>query len=37
MREREIERFLGVTHMIVEAVKSQICKVGWQARDPGKS
>lgn len=26
-----------LAHMIVEVDKSKICRVGWQAGDPGKS
>lgn len=29
--------FEELAHMIMEAGKGKICKIGWQARDPGKN
>lgn len=40
VREREKQRkggFKKAVHTIVEVGKSKICKVGWQAGDPGES
>ena len=34
-RGRKID-FEELAHVIVEAGKSEICRVGWQAGDPGK-
>lgn len=36
-REREVIYFKELTLRTIEAVKSQVCRVDQQARDPGKS
>jgi len=34
--QREIY-FKELAHMMMDVGKSKICRIGWQARDPGKS